>query len=724
MFQNEFTSGLQQNLQAELTDTQEISSGKQVNQPSDNPAALVQIVGYQTQLSDITEYQKAMTAANVPLKSLDSSLSSLNDTMTRANELAVSGVSGTNNANDMQDLAAEVQQLYSSAVSTANTNISGQYIFAGDNSNVNPIDPNTGELLSDNNSMNQNIGVGVNVATNVAAGSLFSFARFNGNADYTTAVLPAYNSTKVGATIPNADPVSALVTSKPAAGAFSSSNSIFSAGGGAIEITSGSGESAVPVAIAANSTLQDARDDINKANAGVNAQVVNMGTSAAPDFRLVIASDTAGNSANIDISVVSSSTTDPAGTGINLLSYDNTTGDNMTLGANITNYNYIPTQASGNASIVIDSGTTNDFVINGAGVPGASQNNTIVFNDGSGPTTATIPAGTYTAAGLAAAIQGAINTAEPANTLTVSYSSSNGFSVSTTSGAAVGIFLGGSTAAPEQFGFASGTNSIGADSNITSAAAVNTTNGLTNAVANNQIVVQESGYPAQTIALARGTYTPNQLAAAIQSALTNVASADDSKNTYSVTYDPNADKFNISQNTTAAGGGVNVTFQWNSSNSTASQLLGFDPNTTTTINAGAGAGSTQSDNSVVANYYSFNNNYLNDKYVLRALNFEQQSLLNNDSGRVQQAIKYTTDLSAVVSNSQAQVGAEEDTVNTETSYQTTSQSNMQIFLSDAQDTDLASVSSDLSLRETALQALRTVTTDVLSQSLFNFIKTS
>jgi flagellar hook-associated protein 3 FlgL len=699
MFNNQFLTGLQQNLQAELTDTQEISTGYKINQPSDGPAALVQIVGYQTQMSDMTEYQKAMTAAKVPLQSLDSSLSNLNNTLTRANELAVSGVDATMNGSDLQDIAAEVQQLSTSAVSIANTNISGQYIFGGDNSNVNPIDPGTGELISDSSSVNINIGVGVNVTTNVSAGSLFSFQRVNGNADSATAILPTYNWTNDGAnTIPDADPLSALETSAPTTspiytinsgdsisiggtpyaltagayntnqlitqlntatagsgatfsydsvnnkfnitappgtvinwqgspaatpttmnveqtlgfsskgdqtigaggsiestntvGKFTASDDIFTTNGGTINITSGGGQS-VPVTVAANSTLQDVRDDINSAKAGVKAQVVNAGTSTDPDLRLVVASDPAGASANIDISV--SSTTDPSGTGINMLSYDKTTGNNMTLATNITNYNYI-TQAGANDSIVIDDGTN-----------------------------------------------------------------------------------GG--------------------------------------IANNQIVVKEAGSAAQTMAIDPGTYTADQLAADIEPKLNNIAAADASGNTYSVTYDPNAMKFKIDQ-TNAAG--VAVNFEWSNSSTTAAHLLGY--NTATNAGIAAGGGTVQSDNSVLANYYSFNNNYLNDKYILRALNFEQVSLQKGDSGRVQQAIKYTNDLSAAVSQTQAQVGAAEDKVNTESSYQTNSQSDMQVFLSNAQNTDLASVSSDLTLRQTALQALRTVTTDVLNQSLFDFIK--
>ena len=493
MFENQFMSGLQQDLQAELADTQQISTGYKVNQPSDDPAALVQIVSYKTQLSNITEYQNAITSAKAPLQSLDTSLSSLNTTLGRANELAIGAVNGATDAKTMQDMADEVQQLSGTAVSIANTNVSGQYIFSGDNSNVTPIDPNTGELTSYNNSINHNIGVGVNVTTNVQAGSLFSFQRVNGAADSLTAILPTYNWANNGAnTIPDADPVSALETSAPAAGAFNASNNIFSANGGAINITVGSstapskggfiingtnnaividgvtytinnasnnnndfytgsqladalsnldGGNAIKatydsakhqfnitsagaatinfgnaattmgqilgfkaanpgtigsginsdnavgdVNLAAGSTLQDVRDAINSAAAGVKAQVVNVGTSTAPDFRLVVASDPAGNSANIDISTLSAALTttgaaDPSGAGINMLSYDKTTGDNMTLGANITNYNYI-TQAGADDSIVIDDGTNGNI-----------SNNQIVVNVGATQETAKIVAG-------------------------------------------------------------------------------------------------------------------------------------------------------------------------------------------------------------------------------------------------------------------------------------------------------------------------------------------
>ncbi len=814
MFENQFLTGLQQNLQSELTDTQEISTGYKVNQPSDDPAALVQIVGYKTQMSNITEYQNSITSAKAPLQSLDTSLSTVNNTLERANELAISAVSGTTDPQSMIAMADEVQQLSGTAVSIANTNVSGQYIFAGDNSNVNPIDPNTGELMSDNNSINQNIGVGVNVTTNVSAGSLFSFARVNGNADSTTAILPTYNWTNNGAnTIPDADPVSALETSAPTTYVINPNDKI-SIDGTTVTLNSG----ASPVAYDANGFAAQLQQAI-QATAGLGGVTVSY-DSASNKFAI------AGGAADV---VNWGPTTQNIEQELGFVSAGNQSinpgiESDYTVGA-FNSSNDIFTTNGGAFNVKVGSVTSASggaFVIN-------ASNNTIKTSSG----TVHIADGIYTGSGLATAIQSS------AAGINVTYDSTqHEFTISSNPAANVdwsiadnmGKILGFSSAGVQAIGSGitsdnavgdinlaagstlqdvrdalntagagvkaqvanvgtstspdlrlvvasdpagnsasidistlstaltttgyadpsgTGVNMLSYDkttgNNMTLGTDITNYNYITQATANDsmvigdgtnggvannqiQISVNVGGIPTpETVTIPPGTYTnsgsvpplTSDLALAMQNALNTAVAAAGGADTYSVTYDPNAKKFNI---TGTVGNADALTLKWSDSGSTAQQLLGFNA-TDSTI----GVGDTTpvpSDNSVLANYYSFNNNYLNDKYILRAMNFEQQSLQNNDSGRVQQAIQYTSDLSAAVSQAQSTVGATEDKVNTESSQQTNSQSDIQTFLSDTQDTDLASVVSDLSLRQTALQALRTITTDVLNQSLFDFIKSS
>ena len=713
MFENQFLTGLQQNLESELTDTQEISTGYKVNQPSDDPAALVQIVGYKTQLSDITQYQNAITSAKAPLQSLDSTLSSLNNTLQRANELAISGVSGPD-ADALSDDADELQQLLTTAVSIANTNVNGQYIFAGDNSNVNPIDPNTGELMSDNNAMTQSIGVDVNVTTNVKAGSLFSFARVNGEADSTTAILPTYNWTNNGAnTIPDADPVSALETSAPTAGAFNSSNDIFTTNGGALNVTVGNSTTPSSGAFVINSSNNAISLDgttyyiangiytgAGLANALENKLSLNASGSPVIGAPIIdVSYDTSGHKFTIS----------DAGAGDSI---DLTAAGTSTIGS-IMGFN------AAAAPEQLSTAITSDNAVGDVNLAAGStlQNVRDAFNTAS--------------AGVKAQVVNVGTTATPDFRIVVASDPAGSSANIDISPLSTALTTTGSTdpsgAGVNMLSY----NDAGTDNNMTLGTNITNYNYITQAsandsividdgtnggVANNQIVVKVGGTQ-ETATIARGTYTPGQLATAIANALDAAATAAGKADTYNVAYDPNADKFAIMNK---AGNPDTLDLLWSNSSSTAQTLLGYG-DADDTIAAGS---SDVSNNSVLANYYSFNNNYLNDKYILRALNFEQQSLQNNDSGRVQQAIQYTSDLSVAVSQTQATVGATEDEVNTESSQQANSQTDMETFLSDTQDTDLAAVTSDLSLRQTALEALRTITSDVLNQSLFDFIKSS
>lgn len=89
MFYDRFLSDYQKNMEAIFKSQEQISTGKRVNRPSDDPAALSRIVSYRTQISSISEYKKAIDTGRGYLGSIDSGLSSLNEELIRARELAL-----------------------------------------------------------------------------------------------------------------------------------------------------------------------------------------------------------------------------------------------------------------------------------------------------------------------------------------------------------------------------------------------------------------------------------------------------------------------------------------------------------------------------------------------------------------------------------------------------------------------------------------------------------
>lgn len=110
---------------------EQISSGKTINEPSDNPLGMEQVMNYQANMADITQYQKNINQANAWLSESESQLTSINNILTQAQQIAVAQSSGTATQDSMSAAAQSVSSLIDEAVSLANSQYDGHYLFAG-----------------------------------------------------------------------------------------------------------------------------------------------------------------------------------------------------------------------------------------------------------------------------------------------------------------------------------------------------------------------------------------------------------------------------------------------------------------------------------------------------------------------------------------------------------------------------------------------------------------
>lgn len=122
------------------------------------------------------------------------------------------------------------------------------------------------------------------------------------------------------------------------------------------------------------------------------------------------------------------------------------------------------------------------------------------------------------------------------------------------------------------------------------------------------------------------------------------------------------------------------------------------------------------------NFYSFNNNYLNGNYYLRALYFLKVSLENNDQGRIQKAVKYIDQVADKLFRQQSIIGARLNKIETIRNYNLVLETNTRQNLSNDQDADVAKIISELNQRAAVLQALRITFTDFLRRNLFDFLR--
>jgi flagellar hook-associated protein 3 FlgL len=122
---------LNQVTQAENQAMQEVSTGKKLNQPSDDPAGMAMLIQNRAAQSDCDQYQQNITTVRATLQTADSALSSVITSLTRAITLGTEGGSGTVSSANRTALADEVGAIRDQLLSLANSTFNGSYIFGG-----------------------------------------------------------------------------------------------------------------------------------------------------------------------------------------------------------------------------------------------------------------------------------------------------------------------------------------------------------------------------------------------------------------------------------------------------------------------------------------------------------------------------------------------------------------------------------------------------------------
>lgn len=138
------TSMLEQ--QSNLQQTQlQLSSGKRLLSPSDDPAAAGRVLDLNQSLQQTEQYQNNIEAARRRLSLQDSTLQDVTESLHRLKELTIQGLSDTNNASDRNIIATEIDAINEHLLGLANTkNANGEYLFGGFKSTTQPFSKTAG----------------------------------------------------------------------------------------------------------------------------------------------------------------------------------------------------------------------------------------------------------------------------------------------------------------------------------------------------------------------------------------------------------------------------------------------------------------------------------------------------------------------------------------------------------------------------------------------------
>lgn len=157
----------------------QVSTGKLLHRPSDDPNGVSKAMSLKSSLAENQQYERNTGIAKLWMEETDQNISAMVNVTQRVRELGVQNNNDTLSDSDRKAIAAEVEQLTEQLREFANTKVNGNYIFSGQKTNEPPY-PNSDTYLTTNfEVMAKTIAIGDHVTIEVSV----TPDRLFGNAD-------------------------------------------------------------------------------------------------------------------------------------------------------------------------------------------------------------------------------------------------------------------------------------------------------------------------------------------------------------------------------------------------------------------------------------------------------------------------------------------------------------------------------------------------------------
>ncbi|HLI32507.1 MAG TPA: flagellar hook-associated protein FlgL [Solirubrobacteraceae bacterium] len=157
---------------------EELSSGKAIAQPSDNPFGAARAIELQSTLDGLSSYATNVQEALAWQSTATGSLTSIGQVVARAREIALQSGSGIDNKEELAMLGGSIEQLTEQVKADANAKYAGEYIFSGTKSTTAPYQTGAedayqgnGETVARSIAPGMSVGLGVNISELLGSGA-------------------------------------------------------------------------------------------------------------------------------------------------------------------------------------------------------------------------------------------------------------------------------------------------------------------------------------------------------------------------------------------------------------------------------------------------------------------------------------------------------------------------------------------------------------------------
>lgn len=160
----------------------ELSSGKSISEPSDNPYGASQAIELQSVLDGLSSYEGNVKDATSWEDTASSSLESMDKVVQRVRELVLEASGGIESKGDLEDIADEVEQLTEAVKQDANTQYAGQYVFSGTLTGTPPYEAGSNDTYQGNTgTISRAIAPGASVTVGADVSSLLGNGEASGD---------------------------------------------------------------------------------------------------------------------------------------------------------------------------------------------------------------------------------------------------------------------------------------------------------------------------------------------------------------------------------------------------------------------------------------------------------------------------------------------------------------------------------------------------------------
>jgi flagellar hook-associated protein 3 FlgL len=153
----------------------QVSSGKRIEKPSDDPLGAERAMRLGDQLESTSAYRTAVDESRSWLDATDTALKSLGDIVQRARELTLQAANGATTPAGRQSIKLELDQLTEQAKTTLNGAFDGRHLFSGTATDTAPYSTATADAYQgDSAAVVRQIGPGVSVQVNITGDDVLS----------------------------------------------------------------------------------------------------------------------------------------------------------------------------------------------------------------------------------------------------------------------------------------------------------------------------------------------------------------------------------------------------------------------------------------------------------------------------------------------------------------------------------------------------------------------